>query len=416
MDEAGRDSNSDFHSVVIVGGGAGGIAVATSLLKRSPSLDIAIVEPADEHNYQPGWTLVGAGVFTSSKTRRPMGSVMPGGVRWIKDAVKTFDADNNSVVLESGKRLGYDYLVASPGIQLNWGDIPGLEETLGKNGVTSNYKLTTAPYTWELVQSLKPDARVIFTQSPMPIKCAGAPQKALYLSCSHWERAGLIKNLNVSFRLEGGVLFGVPDYVPALEGYMQRYGADVRFNERLVSIDGPAGLAVFEKDGAQEEVGFDMIHVCPPQSAPDFIRSSALANEAGWIDVDQATLQHARFPNIFALGDACSTPNAKTAAAVRKQAPVVAVNLLSAMSGEPLTAIYDGYGSCPLTVERGKVVLAEFGYGGKLLPTVPSWVNEGTRPTRLGWLLKAGLLPPIYFHLMLKGREWLAKPMSSSGQ
>ena len=153
-----------------------------------------------------------------------------------------------------------------------------------------------------------------------------------------------------------------------------------------------------------------MIHVVPPQIAPDFVRSSPLADSAGWSDVDQATLRHKRYPNIYGLGDAANTPNAKTAAAARKQAPVVAENILFDKGIRPAQCGYDGYGSCPLTVERGKIVLAEFTYGGKLAPTFPNYVLDGTRPSRAAWLLKERILPPVYWTAMLKGREWLAKP------
>jgi sulfide:quinone oxidoreductase len=250
----------------------------------------------------------------------------------------------------------------------------------------------------------------------MPIKCAGAPQKALYLSADHWRRSGVLDHIHIDFYNAGPVLFGVKDYVPALMEYIELYKANIHFQNRLTRIDGPAHKAWFvqtDAEGKQSEVeaDFDMIHVVPPQIAPDFIRVSPLADAAGWIDVDQSTLRHKTLPHIYGLGDACSAPNAKTAAAARKQAPVVAHNVLRDMglihTGD---AIYDGYGSCPLTVERGKIVLAEFGYGGKLLPSFPSWLIEGRRPSRLAWWLKERLLPPIYWHAMLRGYEPLAKP------
>ena len=153
-----------------------------------------------------------------------------------------------------------------------------------------------------------------------------------------------------------------------------------------------------------------MIHVVPPQQAPDFIRASPLADAAGWVDVDQGTLRHKAFANIWALGDVMNAPNAKTAAAARKQAPIVANNVLKDMGFATANAAYDGYGSCPLTVERGKIVFAEFGYGGKLLPTFPKWLIDEQKPSRLAWLLKERVLPPIYWHAMLKGKEWYAKP------
>jgi sulfide:quinone oxidoreductase len=248
----------------------------------------------------------------------------------------------------------------------------------------------------------------------MPIKCAGAPQKALYLSCDHWLRNGQLNNATVEFHNAGGVLFGVKDYVPALMEYIKKYGVDLNFNSRLVKIDGEARTAWFEvtKGDEKETIArrFDMIHICPPQCAPDVVRASTLADAAGWIEVDQETLQHKRFPNVFGLGDASSTPNAKTAAAARKQAPIAAENVLCFLAGNGPHASYDGYGSCPLTVERGKIIFAEFGYGGKLLPTFPTWLIDGTKPSRLAWFLKERVLPPIYWKAMLKGREWLARP------
>jgi sulfide:quinone oxidoreductase len=401
------------HDVVIIGGGAAGISTASSLLRRRPKLDIAIVEPAETHYYQPGFTLVGAGVFDRAVTAKPMASVMPPGVKWIKKRAAEFAPEQNEVVLEDGERLSYRMLVAAPGIKLDWDGVEGLRETLGKNGVTSNYNFDTAPYTWKLVQELR-SGRAIFTQPAMPIKCAGAPQKAMYLSCDHWFRQGRIKDIQVEFDLVTAALFGVAAYVPALMEYVKKYGITLNFTTRLTKVDGPNKKAWFEvtKDGAKEivEKSFDMIHVCPPQTAPDFVRKSPLANAAGWIEVSEQTLQHVRYPNIFGLGDACSASNAKTAAAVRKQAPTVAVNLLRVLDGQKPDAAYNGYGSCPLTVERGKIVFAEFGYGGKLLPTFPKWLIEGTRPTWAAWALKKDILPFVYWKLMLKGHEWLARP------
>lgn len=404
---------SKTYDVVIVGGGSAGIATAASLLKRNAQLTIAIVEPSDVHYYQPGWTMVGGGIFDAPFTRRDQASVMPHGVDWIKTAASGFAPDDNRVILADGSDVHYRVLVACPGIKLDWDAIPGLAEALGKNGVTSNYGYDLAPYTRQLVDGLK-GGRALFTQPPMPIKCAGAPQKAMYLSCTRWEKSGVLANIDVQFHTAGAVLFGVPAYVPALMEYVQRYGAHLNFESKLVAIDGPGGFATFEqKHGdavTRVEERFDMIHVVPPQTAPDFVRSSPLAAASGFIEVDEATLRHTRYANVFALGDACSTSNAKTMAAARKQAPVVAVNVLAALEGKPPVADYDGYGSCPLTVEAGKIVLAEFGYGGKLLPSFPTWLIDGTRPSRLSWLLKDTILPPVYWHGMLKGREWMVKP------
>ena len=408
------DTGDASFEVVIVGAGAGGIAAAASLKARKPGLEIAIIDPADIHYYQPGWTMVGGGIFDAEQTSRTMGSLIPKGVHWIKSAVAAFEPDKNAIILDGCRVVKYDRLIVCPGIKLDWNKVDGLVDTLGHNGVTSNYRYDLAPYTWQLVEKIK-EGRAIFTQPPMPIKCAGAPQKAMYLSGDAWHRRGVLKNIDIQFNNAGGVLFGVKDYVPALMEYVEKYNADLNFFHTLVAVDGPAKKAWFDvakPDTPVEriEMGFDMMHVCPPQTAPDFIRVSPLADAAGWVDVDQTTLRHKTYDNIWSLGDVMNAPNAKTMAAARIQAPVVAENIINDMRGKAPSAQYNGYGSCPLTVERGKIVLAEFGYGGVMLPSFPKVIIDGTKPSRAAWFLKEKMLPPIYWKGMLKGREWMAKP------
>lgn len=397
------------HEVLIVGGGAAGIAVAASLLRRRAGLDIAIVEPNESHYYQPGFTLVGAGVFTPEQLVRPTASVMPRSVQWLRTSATRFRPDSNEVDLADGQAIRYRLLIVATGNRLDFKAIDGLVETLGRNGVTSNYRADLAPYTWELVRSLR-QGRALFTQPPMPIKCAGAPQKAMYLSCSEWESNGSLSDIDIEFHSAGALLFGVPAYVPALEQTVKRYGIDVHLGSNLLAVDGPSKTAVFKSADGETVRDFDMLHVTPPQKGCEVVADSPLADAAGYVDVDQVTLRHKRYSNVLALGDAGSMPNAKTAAAVRKQAPVAAVNALSILNGKAPIAAYDGYGSCPLTLEKGKILLAEFGYGGVLQPSFPKWLIDGTKPSRLAWILKKDLLPPIYWDAMLKGREWLAHP------
>ncbi|WP_456026874.1 FAD-dependent oxidoreductase [Pseudomonas capeferrum] len=396
--------------IVVIGGGSAGIGLLASLLKRDPHLNITLIEPSEFHCYQPAWTLVGGGAYDVKKTRRPLADVLPNGVTWVQAAVTELLPEAQTLMLDSGQRVTWNNLIVCPGLRLAWEKVEGLQDTLGQNGVTSNYSYEHAAYTWQLVQQLK-GGKAIFTQPAMPIKCAGAPQKAMYLSCDHWLKQGHLKNIDVEFDLAGAALFGVATFVPPLMKYVEKYRARLAFNSNLVKVDGPARKAWFEvKDAAGtltvEEKSFDLLHVVPPQVSPDFIRQSPLADAAGWCEVNPHSLQHLRYPHVFGLGDVCGTTNAKTAAAVRKQIVVVAENLLALRKQAPLPLKYDGYGSCPLTVEKGKVVLAEFGYGGKLLPTFPL---DPTRARRSMWFLKATLLPWFYWNGMLKGREWLTR-------
>lgn len=406
------------YDVVIVGGGSAGLAAAASLLKRTNNFSIAIIEPSETHAYQPGWTLVGAGIFKPENTTRPMGNVIPKGCTWIQQGVVDFQPQQNLVRLDDDNLIGYQALIVAPGLKLNFAGIEGLEETLGKNGVTSNYRYDLAPYTWQLARNLQ-SGTALFTQPPVPIKCAGAPQKAMYLACDWWQQKGALSKLDVQFHNAGGVLFSVADFVPPLQQTVNNYGIDLQLNSQLVKVDGANKTAYFNqlKDG--EVVGqisreFTMLHVCPPQTGLDFMHNQPITDAGGWLKVDPETLQNPDYTNIFGVGDCINTSNAKTAAAARKQAPVVAENVLAYLNHQPLPAGYDGYGACPLTVSRSHILLAEFGYGGKLLPTFPKWLLEATKPSRVSWWLKATAMPLVYWHLMLKGREWLVKSIAKS--
>ncbi len=392
------------YQVIIVGGGNAGISVAAQLKRKNPQIEIAVIEPSEKHYYQPAWSLVGGGVFDINDTVRTEASVMPAGVIWLKDAVATFQPEQNMLTTKKGEQYMYSFLIVCPGIQLNWDPVKGLKETLGKNGVTSNYTFDTAPYTYEVLRSLKPGQKALFTAPGTPVKCGGAPQKVMYLSADYLQKHH-VNDVTVEFVTAGSVIFGIKDYADELLKMVDKYGIQLHFKHDLVAIDGPAHKATFKvtaPDGTitMVEKEFDMIHVTPPQSAPDFIKNSPLANEAGWIDLDKYTLQHTKYPNVFGLGDAGSTPNSKTGAAVRKQAPVVVANVLAALAAQSLPATYNGYGSCPLIVGYGKLILAEFDYDNKRTETFPF---DQSKPRWSMWALKKYVLPWMYWNKILKG-------------
>jgi sulfide:quinone oxidoreductase len=397
--------SNKHHTLLIIGGGAAGVTVANTMRRQNADIDIAIVEPSETHYYQPGFTIVGGGAYTLKQTIRNEADLIHPTVTWIKDYAETFQPDDNSVSLRSGDTLSYDYLVVCPGLQLDWDKIEGLKETLNKNNVCSNYSAETVEYTWECIQAIK-EGTALFTQPPIPFKCAGAPQKIMYLAADRFRKRGTLDKFNIEFLNAGPGMFGVPFFAKALSKVVAEYGIKTSFNHNLIAIDGPAKIATFEttdSDGNKQRISkaFDMIHVTPPQSAPDFIKKSPLANAAGWIDVNPKSLQHNQFSNIFALGDAAATTNAKTAAAVRKQVPVVIDNILSLKNNTDLREGYDGYGSCPLTTSLSTVMLAEFSYDGKVTPSFPFLDPRKSRA--IWWWGKTTGFPWLYWHLMLKG-------------
>ena len=393
---------SHHHSVVIVGGGAAGISVAALLRNRDASIDVAIIEPSDKHWYQPLWTLVGGGVFPVEESLRDEADFIPDGATWIQDKVTTFDPDNNSVTLAGGDTVSYDQLVVAAGIQLDWDKVEGLADAIGKGGVCSNYGHDKAPYTWECIEGFK-GGTAIFTFPSTPIKCAGAPQKIMWLAEHHFRKSGIRDKAHIVYGSATAGIFGIPRYAKTLGKLVEERDIDAKYKHDLVALRADSKEAVFRHLDTGEEVvmSYDMIHVTPPQSAPDFIQRSPLANEDGWVDVHKHTTQHNTYPNVFSCGDASSLPNSKTAAAVRKQAPVLADNLLAFRAGNKLSSAYDGYASCPLVTGYGRLILAEFGYDGKIMETLPF---DQSKERYSLWATKAYALPRMYWHGMLRGR------------
>lgn len=395
------------HKVVIIGGGTAGITVAARLRRANRALDIALVEPQSKHYYQPLWTLVGAGIVNKEVTERQEASYIPEGVTWLKDYAEEIDPDDNTVTLRGGDSVTYDYLVVAPGIQLNWDKVKGLKETLGKNGVCSNYAYDQVEYTWRTLRTFK-GGTAIFTNPAGRVKCGGAPQKIMYLAEDYVRKHGLRNKTRVIGAFAGTKMLGVPEINATLERIVAERDIDMRFHHNLCAVDGAKKEATFEvtENGVTRLVtlAFDMLHVTPPQSAPDFIRHSKLVYtdgpNAGWVKVDKHSLQHRDYPNVFTLGDVAALPTAKTGAAVRKQAPVLVQNLLAQMRGDAPTAAYDGYSSCPLVTGYGKLVLAEFLYDNKYKPTFPV---DQTKERLDMYLLKRHVLPLMYWHGMLRG-------------
>jgi sulfide:quinone oxidoreductase len=393
------------YQVLIIGGGNAGISVTSQLLRKNKYLNIAIIEPSENHFYQPAWTLVGGGTFDIKQTIRKEASVIPKGTVWIKDAVASFQPEKNEITTKTGKIYSYDYLVVAPGIQLNWNAVKGLVETIGKNNVTSNYSFDFAPYTFECIKAMKPGMTALFTSPSTALKCGGAPQKITYLAADYFRKHGLMGKVKVDFSTAGRIIFGIKKYAVELQKVVDKLQIEMHYHHDLVAVDGNNKTATFkitDKNGVSSLINkqFDMLHVTPPQSAPDFIAKSPLANEKGWIDVDKYTLQHVRYKNVFGIGDATSTPNGKTGAAVRKQAPVLVKNLLSLMNGKELTAKYNGYSSCPIVVGYGKLILAEFDYENNPVETFPF---DQAKPRWSMWILKKYILPWLYWNKILKG-------------
>lgn len=417
----------DHYQIVIIGAGTAGIMVASQLKRKNKNLDIAILDPAQFHYYQPAWTLVGAGTYSYEKTKRATSSLIPSGVDWIEDKCTGFLPDDNKIVTAQNGEIGYDYLVVAPGIKIDTSLIEGLPEAIDKGLVCSNY--TDPEHTWEVLRNFK-GGNALFTQPGTPIKCGGAPQKIAYLAADYFRKHGLAKNTNTIFATPGSVIFGVPCIKKTLTKVLKRYDMHFKPFHTPYKIDAEKQIAYFrytKPEGKIEDVlidqnlgeyiteedtvaiPFDMLHLAPPQGPPDFIKNSTLSNEGGWFDVDQYTMQHKRHLNIFGLGDAAGLPTAKTGAAIRKQAPIVVANILKMMESGAITNMeYNGYSSCPLVTGYGKMVLAEFDYDNKFTPDPKlkqMLIFDSSKEHWRLWMLKKYMLPYLYWNKMMRGQD-----------
>ncbi len=395
-------AQTEHHHILIVGGGTAGITLGARLRRTLGGSSLAVIEPSDRHYYQPLWTLVGGGVFDKRKSERREESLIPKGAAWVRDAVTEFLPDENEVVTAGGRRIGYDFLVVAPGIQIDWDAIPGLAESVGGDSVCSIYSYETVDRTWELIRGFR-GGTAVFTFPSTPIKCPGAAQKIMYLADDHWRKSRVRDRSRLVFGSAAPSIYGVEQYAKTLRKVVERKGIETRFRHELVEIRPQAREAVFENldTGDQAVISYDLLHVAPPQSAPDFVKRSPLAAESGWVELDKHTLQHVRYPNVFGAGDATSLPTAKTGAAVRAQAKVLAENLLAAREGRELPARYDGYTACPIVTGYGKLVLAEFDYDLNLKETFPF---DQSKERYSMYLMKKRGLPLLYWQGMMRGR------------
>lgn len=397
--------------IVIVGSGLGGLAVANRLRKQLDGARITVIDQKEIHNYQPGYTLVATGVWPVGKVTAHNADFQPAGAEWIKDMVAAFEPTSNTVVTASGQRVSYDVLVVATGTHQDWARIEGMDvAAIGTNGLASVYPSSDAAVaTWAAMDAFRQKGgKAVMTLPATPLKCAGAPLKMTFMLRDRLAQAGTLGKSEVHFHSALGNVFGVK---PVNDNVLERWknlGIQVHTNEALAAVDIGKRIATFASpEGERTEVPYDFIHVVPPMRAPDAVKHSELAWKqgpmaaGGWLEVDPKTLQHKRYPNVFGIGDINGTPRGKTAATIKKSAPIVAQHVVDFLAGRALGQVFDGYTSCPLIIREGSAMLIEFDYAGKLTPSLP--MIEPLQESFFAWLMKVRMLKPAYL-AVLKGR------------
>ncbi|XP_066448735.1 sulfide:quinone oxidoreductase, mitochondrial [Eleutherodactylus coqui] len=397
-----RCAAKEYYDVVVVGGGAGGITMSARMKRKVGAGKVAVIEPSEVHYYQPLWTLVGGGAKQLTSSVRSTSSLIPSGVKWIKSEVKGFDPDKNCIHIDDGKEIGYKYLIIALGLKLQFEKVKGLPEGFNYPKIGSNYSVKTVEKTWKALQDFK-KGNAIFTFPNTPVKCAGAPQKIMYLAEEYLRKTGKRSDANFIFNTSLGVIFGVKKYADALLQIIKERDIQVNFKHSLIEVRADKQEAVFENldnPGETKVYQYEMLHVTPPMGPPDVLVNSAVADAAGWVDVDKETLQHKKYPNVFGIGDCTNLPTSKTAAAVAAQSAVLDKTISLVINGKNPSTKYDGYTSCPLVTGYRKVILAEFDYNAQPLETFP--IDQG-KERRTMYHMKADMMPFLYWNMLLKG-------------
>lgn len=399
--------------IVVAGAGLGGLGVANRLAKSLDGARITVVDAKKEHNYQPGYTLVATGVWPMHKVRDANASFIPPGVDWVQEAVAAFDPSGNRVETTSGRSIPYDYLVVATGLHLDYAQIEGMEvDAIGRNGLGSVYASPqAAAATWAAMDAFRGKGGVaLMTLPSTPLKCAGAPLKMTFMLADRLRQAGTLGRSKLHFHsaLPTDTVFGVKVVNDDVLARWNALGIEAEYLSRLVAVDPGARRATFASpEGERTELAYDFLHVVPPMRAVDPVKNSELAWQdgpfapGGWLEVDRETLRHRRFPNVFGVGDINGTPRGKTAATVKKSAPIVADHLVDLIAGREPAQKFDGYTSCPLLVREGSALLIEFDYDGKLTPTLP--LVDPMQESWFAWVMKTQLLKPAYL-AVLHGR------------
>ena len=403
MSEETNSTGHPHHQVLIIGGGNAGISLAARL-KRYKVKGIAVVDPSEQHLYQPFFSHIAGGTGKAEMAVRSQESVMPKGVTWHRDAATAINPDSKTVTLSSGRDLTYEHLVVCPGIQKNWDGIPGLQSAYDSLYAATNYSLDLAVKAWRLLSMLR-SGTVVFTMPDGPITCGGAAQKPMYLACDYWRSQGVLDDIRVILAVPTETVYGVEVVDEELNRKIAEYGIELRCSTELTSVDAESRIATLRDTtrGTEEQIKYDVLHAAPPQSAPDWIRTTGLADDDGFVAVDKETIRHISYPTVWSLGDAAGTSNSKSGAALRQQTKVLAKNLKAVLKGSQPSQKYNGYGACPFTVSRSTVVLAEFDDTRTPKPSVPGWKGLA-REKRVTWLVERYGFIRLYWYFILRGR------------
>ncbi len=346
--------------IVVVGGGPAGIAVISGLRQWSSwdKVQITLLEPSDFHFYQSAWINSAFTMNKETPSTRHIGELFsPDDINWVNEAAGEFSPENNYVLTETGLRINYDYLVVACGLQTDWEKIKGLHGKLGREGITSVASYSTLNWTKSLFS--QPSGKVIFTE-PSTLCNMHSAGKELIMRLQAKLGVNIKEPTNeITYYSGSNALYPVEACQSVLKDRFKKNNIDWELSKELVEVKPKAKIAVFRNliNNTYFERDYDLLHIVPPMRSPFVVARSALADEVGLVDVDQHTLQHKKYSNIFAIGDIANTPVVKCISAIKMQMPVVVSNIVAGILGAQLLKKYDGTNNQVIMVSEHEAIL-----------------------------------------------------------
>lgn len=401
LKNGGVEGMKKHYRLVILGGGTAGISTANRILSEDKSLenDVLIIEPTVHHYFQPGWPLVGSGEMKLESTKKSMDKVMPKGAKWLQEAVERVDPVKREVTA-GNHTIEYDFLVVALGIELNYDAIEGARESIGSNGVCTNYIYEHVNYTYETLQNVK-EGNIVITKPQSRIKGGVSAENSVFTMDEYIKDHD--RDVNIVFRSGRDQVFKVKKYSDKIVERLEEKKIDYKMKEELVEVRGEHKEAVFENldTGERHVVPFEMLVITPPMSGPSVLEGSGLLNPEGWVSVDPHTMMHNTYTTVFSLGDASSLPTVKMGSAVKEQMPILVKNLLERMDDKTPSHEYDGKTACPIATDYGHLILAEFDYNN--IPEETTFLNQADNK-KIFYQFKKNMLPIMYWNGLLKGK------------
>jgi sulfide:quinone oxidoreductase len=390
--------------LVILGAGTGGTVMANVLRKRlrRNEWSISIVDRDNEHYYQPGFLFVPFGFLKPKQIVKPKSKFLPRGVTFVQAEIDRVDAAANTVLLQNGTPLPYDFLIIATGSWIQPDETPGMRDGW-RDTIFDFYTPDGAEALAAKLKAFEGGTLVVHINET-PIKCPVAPLEFTFFADDCLRRHGKRDKVKLVYVTPLPGAFTKPVASAVLGHILQERNIEMIPDFNAERIDA-AGRKLIGFDG--REIPYDVLVTVPTNMGSAMIERSGLGNEFRFVPTDPATLQSKKHANIFVLGDATDLPSSKAGSVVHFQAETLAENLVRASQGQPLEPGFDGHANCFVEMGRGRAILIDFNYETEPLPGKFPFPIVGPlpllKPSRLNHWSKAAFRW-IYWHLLLPGR------------